>query len=82
MKKESKECSSLSALNDCGEPEIPANGEVSIKSQTNYQEAEYNCRYGYELKGERVRTCYGRVWSGDQPTCNLLRCKLFFYFFV
>lgn len=56
-------------LSDCGEPEIPANGEVTITTQSTYQEANYTCRYGYELRGQQTRTCYGRSWNGNQPTC-------------
>lgn len=60
----------LTALADCGEPEIPAFGEVTITTSSLYQEARYNCRAGYELQGTNLRTCYGRDWNGEQPICN------------
>ncbi|KAK4018928.1 hypothetical protein OUZ56_000963 [Daphnia magna] len=56
-------------LADCGEPEIPAFGEVTITTSSLYQEARYNCRAGYELQGTNLRTCYGRDWNGEQPIC-------------
>ncbi|XP_057370604.1 uncharacterized protein LOC130691648 isoform X2 [Daphnia carinata] len=56
-------------LADCGEPEIPAFGEVTITTASLYQEARYNCRVGYELQGTNLRTCYGRDWAGEQPIC-------------
>lgn len=59
------------AVSDCGEPEIPAFGEVTITTSSSYQEARYNCRSGYELQGKDVRTCYGRDWEGEQPICKI-----------
>ena len=67
-----------SALSDCGEPEIPANGQVYLNNQNNYLEANFTCRDGYELKGEGVRMCTGRTWSGNQPTCKCEIHKTFY----
>lgn len=60
----------LIALADCGEPEIPAFGEVAITTGSSSQEARYHCRYGYELQGSEIRTCKGRTWSNEQPICK------------
>jgi len=56
-------------LADCGEPEVPANGRVTITNSTNYQEARYECDPGYDISGISIRQCYGRKWNGYQPLC-------------
>lgn len=61
----------MTALADCGEPEIPAFGNVAINTGSTNQEAKYHCNNGYELQGSDVRRCYGRNWDGEQPICKL-----------
>ena len=61
-------------LSDCGEPEIPADGQVTITNSTRYQEARYECSPGYELSGMSIRRCSGRKWNGFQPLCNAYIC--------
>ena len=57
---------------DCGEPEVPANGEVELTTTPMSIEARYNCLFGYEMVGNQLRNCYGRFWDGEQPICNLI----------
>jgi len=61
-----------SALMDCGEPEVPANGEVTLTTTASSIEARYNCQFGYEMFGNEIRNCYGRNWEGDQPICKFI----------
>ena len=69
-----------SALAFCGEPEIPAFGEVTITTVSDYQLATYNCRNGYELQGNsNTSICRGRSWEGEQPLCITYNLKFCLY---
>lgn len=57
---------------DCGYPETPSNGQVSVREGTRVgAKVRYSCDYGYNLVGSVVRTCRedGR-WSPAAPTCQ------------
>lgn len=57
---------------DCGTLSNPANGQVSHTGRTTFgQAAIYSCDAGYNLVGNRTRTCQATgVWSGSEPTCQ------------
>ena len=49
-----------------------ANGAVRWTGLTTGSNAIYTCNNGYQLIGERIRTCLSnRMWSGQEPTCIL-----------
>ena len=57
---------------DCGNLTDPANGNVTHTTGTDVgQTATYSCNTGYNLVGDRTRTCQARGnWSGNAPTCQ------------
>ena len=57
---------------DCGNLTDPANGQVDLTSGTTFgQTATYSCNTGYNLGGDRTRTCQATgEWSGSAPTCQ------------
>ena len=59
-------------VKDCGALTDPANGQVSHTDGTTFGEtATYSCDAGYNLVGDRTRTCQVTgVWSGSTPTCQ------------
>ena len=49
----------------------PNNGSVLHQTPTVGTVATYSCSNGFELKGEKARTCGGNgEWSGVEPTCT------------
>ena len=56
---------------NCEELSNPNNGGVTY-SETTYQSvATYSCDTGFELVGDRTRTCSAEgTWSGSQPGCR------------
>ena len=50
----------------------PANGSITLAAgATLGQTATYSCDTGYNLVGDRTRTCQATgVWSGSAPTCQ------------
>ena len=61
----------LTAVN-CGRLTDPANGRISHNTGTTLQQtATYSCNTGYDLVGDRTRTCQDTgLWSGSEPTCH------------
>ena len=60
-------------LVDCGNPEIPTAGVLSILNTTAGSSAIYNCFEGYNLIGERERVCLNNgTWSGSVPSCIVI----------
>ena len=57
---------------DCGTLTDPANGQVNHTAGTTMgQTATYSCNTGYNLVGNRTRTCQAMGnWSGSVPTCQ------------
>ena len=56
---------------DCGDPDSPANGDVSYTTTTEGSVADYSCDEGYDLNGVTQRICQSNnTWSGDVPTCE------------
>ena len=55
---------------ECGTPEIPANGVFTPDRRGSFQFANFECKEGYELKGDKKRTCYGTSWHGQQSICE------------
>ena len=57
---------------DCGSLPDPANGQVNHTAGTTVgQTATYSCNIGYNLVGDRTRTCQAEgSWSGSAPTCE------------
>ena len=55
----------------CGRLQDPRNGDVDLKGITVGSKASYSCDHGFDLKGNRIRTCQlnGR-WSGMNPFCK------------
>ena len=54
---------------ECGQPEVPANGQITLTQMGSYQQVNYTCNEGYRLEGEGQRICSGRSWRGQQPIC-------------
>ena len=58
---------------NCPPLDDPANGRVDVPGTTVGSNATYSCDTGYELDGDKVRTCQmSRTWSGSAPVC---RCE-------
>ena len=57
---------------DCASLTDPANGQVDHTSGTTFgHTATYNCNTGYNLVGDRTRTCQVTgEWSRSEPTCQ------------
>ena len=55
----------------CGALSDPANGMVTIVSNSTSLVAEYECNPGYHLMGDAIRICdCNGQWSGDDVTCE------------
>lgn len=49
----------------------PPNGKVSYQSSLFNHKSSYSCNEGYELKGDKYRTCNpDGSWSGHLPQCH------------
>ena len=59
------------AVVDCGPLTNPDNGQVNDAAGTTFgHTATYSCNTGYNLTGNRTRTCQATgEWSGSAPTC-------------
>ncbi|XP_017781348.1 PREDICTED: uncharacterized protein LOC108566129 [Nicrophorus vespilloides] len=51
----------------------PKNGEYVYQRKTGF--AEYYCKRGYKLAGERYRKCVRGKWEGELPKCVRNTCK-------
>ena len=59
------------AVVDCGIPQAPANGSVTVSGTTFNSTATYSCDSGYILHGNITRTCLETgLWSTSSPTCT------------
>ncbi|XP_035694916.1 sushi, von Willebrand factor type A, EGF and pentraxin domain-containing protein 1-like [Branchiostoma floridae] len=59
----------------CRSPDPPINGVVSHQSNGYGARATYSCKPGYELVGERTRTCGDDgYWTGSSPYCTRGHC--------
>ena len=53
----------------------PANGRVDISSLEPETTVRYSCNVGFQLSGNRVRTCLeSGLWSGQAPNCTKHLC--------
>ncbi|CAL4133700.1 unnamed protein product [Meganyctiphanes norvegica] len=60
---------------DCGEPEVPENGNVESDHTDLNASALYYCNQGYQIYGNDTRVCSGDgKWSGDFPQCLKKDC--------
>ena len=58
----------------CNELSDPANGAVIWTGLSTSSNATYTCDSGYQLSGERIRTCISSgMWSGQEPTCLCMK---------
>ena len=49
----------------------PANGQVTMPSNTPDSAATYTCNTGFMLFGNSMRTCQADgTWTGTEPTCE------------
>jgi len=56
---------------NCGDPDSPANGDVSFTTTTEGSIADYSCDEGYDLNGVTQWRCQGNnSWSESVPTCE------------
>ena len=59
-----------SAVNFCGDPGTPTNGQRSHFRTTPGYVVTYTCDVGYTLQGSNSRTCQSNgQWSGSVPQC-------------
>lgn len=62
---------SLCTVADCGPLEDPSDGRVMFNSTKFNHSATYTCNDGFELEGNRTRTCQANgEWSGSNSTCE------------
>ena len=55
----------------CDELTAPANGDVNQPGNSVGTVARYTCKDGFELIGNKTRTCQeDGEWSGTDPTCK------------
>ncbi|XP_050712143.1 sushi, von Willebrand factor type A, EGF and pentraxin domain-containing protein 1-like isoform X3 [Eriocheir sinensis] len=60
---------------DCGSLEAPTNGKLESHYTVLHSRARYSCDPGYQLFGEKVRTCTtNATWSGNDPQCFRKDC--------
>ena len=56
---------------ECARLKDPANGKVVVSGRQAGSQAEYSCRKGYILRGERRRTCQSNgLWTSEPPVCT------------
>ena len=56
---------------ECSDLDNPDNGQVFLSGTTIGATASYSCSAGYELIGDRTRTCQSNgQWSGGEPSCK------------
>ena len=56
---------------ECSDLNNPNNGQVSLSGTTIGSTASYSCDAGYELEGDKTRTCQSNgQWSGREPSCT------------
>lgn len=59
------------SLVDCGDPGRSSNGQRSLVATTAFSIATYSCNRGYNLVGNRTRTCLpSGSWNGTIPDCR------------
>ncbi|XP_053558647.1 sushi, von Willebrand factor type A, EGF and pentraxin domain-containing protein 1 [Bombina bombina] len=60
----------------CGQPSAILNGQVIGNKYTYGKQVEYQCNEGFELNGEKVRTCLENGdWSVSMPFCSAIKCS-------
>jgi CUB/sushi domain-containing protein len=61
---------------DCGSLFAPDNGNVFFFPGTTFMStATFSCRRGFQLVGNKVRTCQADgSWTGIQPVCKKVQC--------
>ena len=58
----------------------PANGMVTIVSNSTHLVAEYECNAGYHLMGDAIRICdCNGQWSGSDETCEGIIMRALLY---
>ena len=61
----------LSAVADCGIPDMPSNGVTSYTTTTYLSVADYTCNVGYTRNGVSSRTCQANEqWTDSAPVCD------------
>ncbi|XP_074641309.1 sushi, von Willebrand factor type A, EGF and pentraxin domain-containing protein 1-like [Tubulanus polymorphus] len=51
------------------------NGYVAFESLAVSQQVKYVCNDGYQLIGDKNRTCQNnKMWTGEAPTCRIVIC--------
>ena len=64
----------------CGALSDPANGMVTIVSNSTHLVAEYECNAGYYLTGDAIRMCdCNGEWLGDDVTCEGIIMRALLY---
>eukprot|EP00117_Sycon_ciliatum_P048173 scpid2370/ scgid5761/ Sushi, von Willebrand factor type A, EGF and pentraxin domain-containing protein 1; CCP module-containing protein 22; Polydom; Selectin-like osteoblast-derived protein; Serologically defined breast cancer antigen NY-BR-38 len=60
---------------DCGEPGSVTHGTRTGNVFTYNANVNFECEAGYRLQGSMTRRCQASgVWSGTQPTCQVVDC--------
>ena len=61
----------LSLAINCGNPDVPGNGQGQFTSTIFNSVVTYTCDSGYALQGASSRTCQSNgEWSASVPQCN------------
>ncbi|XP_018585768.2 sushi, von Willebrand factor type A, EGF and pentraxin domain-containing protein 1 isoform X1 [Scleropages formosus] len=60
---------------ECGPPDSPEHGSMTISDTELGALVHYSCDEGYELEGQTVRQCIsGQQWSDSAPRCMAVSC--------
>ncbi|XP_051890421.1 complement decay-accelerating factor-like isoform X2 [Pristis pectinata] len=58
----------------CGHPGDILNGYYNATSNTFGSKVTFYCNEGYRLVGRNYRLCESNGWSGQVPTCEVVKC--------
>jgi len=61
-------------IQDCNDLPQPINGTIELNGTTYLSVVRYSCDLGFDLKGQKFRTCHeSGKWTGTAPTCKAIR---------
>ncbi|XP_052280448.1 sushi, von Willebrand factor type A, EGF and pentraxin domain-containing protein 1-like [Dreissena polymorpha] len=63
------------SLKDCGTPNQPANGRMTVNATTYLGTTVFSCNLGYSLIGSQILLCQANgTWNALEPVCQIRDC--------